>query len=54
MRARLLAEHGILTTASLPIRAPRDMATPLLRISPHVDCTADALLRLRAALSRER
>ena len=52
--ARLLAEHGILTTASLPIRAPRDMATPLLRISPHVDCTADALLRLRTALSRER
>ena len=54
VRARLLAEHGILTTASLPIRAPRDMATPLLRISPHVDCTADALLRLRTALSRER
>lgn len=51
-RARLLADHGILTTAGSPARAPRDMQEPLLRISPHVDCTPDALARLRDALSR--
>lgn len=50
VRAALLAEHGILTTASLPARAPREMTTPLLRISPHVDCTPEQLVALRAAL----
>jgi pyridoxal 5-phosphate dependent beta-lyase len=50
-RHRLLDEHRILTTASLPARAPRDMDAPLLRVSPHVDCTTGALERLRAALS---
>jgi hercynylcysteine S-oxide lyase len=51
VRARLLAEHGILVTAEGTARAPDDMATPLLRISPHVDCTEPALARLRAALA---
>lgn len=50
VRARLLAEHGIVTTACQPARAPGDMAGPLLRISPHVDCTAGNLARLRRAL----
>jgi pyridoxal 5-phosphate dependent beta-lyase len=49
-RARLLADHGIVTTAGSVLRAPRDMTEPLLRISPHVDCTPEALNRLRAAL----
>lgn len=50
VRARLLAEHAIVTTAAAPTRAPRDMTGPLLRISPHVDCTSEDLSRLRAAL----
>ena len=51
-RARLLDEHGIVTTAGAVMRAPRDMTQPLLRISPHVDCTPDDLTQLRQALYR--
>lgn len=46
-RERLLDRHGILTTASLPVRAPMDSARPCLRFSPHVDWSSrqrDALL----------
>jgi hercynylcysteine S-oxide lyase len=50
-RARLLEDHGIITTACRVERAPRDMTEPLLRISPHVDCTPEVLSRLRAALA---
>jgi pyridoxal 5-phosphate dependent beta-lyase len=49
--ATLLAHDRILTTASLPSRAPREMTTPLLRIAPHVDCTSGQLAALRGALS---
>lgn len=49
-QARLLGEYGIVTTAGVVARAPRDMTEPLLRISPHVDCTPDDMARLRAAL----
>jgi pyridoxal 5-phosphate dependent beta-lyase len=49
-RASLLNVHGIVTTAGLPGRAPREMTGPLLRISPHVDCTADDLASLHKAL----
>jgi pyridoxal 5-phosphate dependent beta-lyase len=49
-RARLLDEHGIVTTACTVLRAPLDMSEPLLRISPHVDVTPDDLTRLRQAL----
>jgi hercynylcysteine S-oxide lyase len=49
-RQRLLSEHGIVTSAAATFRAPLDMAAPLLRISPHVDCTQDDLARLRTAL----
>jgi pyridoxal 5-phosphate dependent beta-lyase len=49
-RARLLQRYEILTTASSPARAPRDMNEPLLRISPHLDCSDEALLALRDAL----
>jgi pyridoxal 5-phosphate dependent beta-lyase len=41
---------GIVTTAASTLRAPRDMTEPLLRVSPHVDCTAEDLDRLRQAL----
>ncbi len=49
-RARLLDEHGIVTTAGDVTRAPREMTEPLLRISPHVDCTPEDLTRLRQGL----
>jgi hercynylcysteine S-oxide lyase len=50
IRTRLLAEHAIVTTAATPVRAPRDMPEPLLRISPHVDLTPADLSRLTQAL----
>ena len=50
VRALLLADHAIVTTAGAPTRAPREMTEPLLRISPHVDCTPEDLSRLHAAL----
>ena len=49
-RARLLGEYGIVTTACAVGRAPREMTEPLLRISPHVDCTPDDLAQLHKAL----
>lgn len=50
VRSLLLERHQIITTAALPARAPREMAAPYLRISPHVDCTPEAIARLAAAL----
>jgi hercynylcysteine S-oxide lyase len=50
VRARLLEEHGILTTAALPERAPGEMSGPLLRVSPQVDCRVEQLVALRSAL----
>jgi len=37
-------------TAAHAQREARDMTEPLLRISPHVDCTPEDLARLRQAL----
>jgi pyridoxal 5-phosphate dependent beta-lyase len=48
--ARLLAEHGIVTTAIGPERAPGEMTGPVLRISPHLDATLDDLEAVAAAL----
>jgi pyridoxal 5-phosphate dependent beta-lyase len=50
-RLRLIAEHGIVTTAAQPARAPREMTEPLLRVSPHVDGTPGGLSLLADALS---
>ena len=50
-RARLLTEHGIVTSAIGPERAPGEMTGPVLRISPHLDATVDDLEALAAALS---
>ena len=50
VRARLLDEHGIVTSVCGLPRAPREMTEPLLRVSPHVDCTPDDLGLLRKAL----
>ena len=50
VRSRLLHDHGIVTTGQQVFRAPRDMTSPTLRLSPHVDCTSDDLARLQSAL----
>ena len=39
----LIAERGIVTTYAEVQRAPFEMAAPVLRVSPHVDTTADDL-----------
>jgi pyridoxal 5-phosphate dependent beta-lyase len=49
-RERLRADHGILTTASLPWRAPLELDEGWLRVSPHVDLTEAALVALAEAL----
>jgi pyridoxal 5-phosphate dependent beta-lyase len=50
VRKTLLEEHKIVTTVALPLRAPREMTEPYLRISPHVDCTPESLETLAKAL----
>lgn len=50
-RARLLAEHQIVTTAAGVERAPNEMTTPTLRLTPHVDTGPEDLQRLRNALA---
>ncbi len=50
VRARLIAEHGIVTTAAGIERAPRELQTPVLRVAPHVDNTAADLEAFAAAL----
>ncbi|GAB3196872.1 ergothioneine biosynthesis PLP-dependent enzyme EgtE [Geodermatophilus arenarius] len=49
-RARLLTEHGVVTTAVEPGRAPAELTGWVLRVSPHVDGTLDDLEALAAAL----
>ncbi|GLP73345.1 putative hercynylcysteine sulfoxide lyase [Mycobacterium antarcticum] len=51
VRARLIAEHRIVTTAVGVERAPGEMVTPALRVSPHVDLTAEELETMAAAMS---
>lgn len=51
VRARLLTEHRIVTTAAGIERAPGEMTEPALRLTPHVDLADEDLLRLRSALS---
>ncbi|MCV6972962.1 ergothioneine biosynthesis PLP-dependent enzyme EgtE [Mycobacterium bourgelatii] len=43
VRAWLLAERQIVTTYAGPQRAPLELDAPVLRISPHVDSTAEDL-----------
>lgn len=50
VRSWLIAERGIVTTACELARAPFEMRTPVLRISPHVDVTVDELEQFAAAL----
>ncbi len=50
VRAWLIAERGIVTTAAGVQRAPFEMSVPVLRVSPHVDTTADDLAVFAEAL----
>ena len=50
VRARLIADHRIVTTYAGVERAPGEMSSPVLRVSPHVDVTGDELDVLAAAL----
>ncbi|MFV8048802.1 ergothioneine biosynthesis PLP-dependent enzyme EgtE [Mycobacterium sp. 48b] len=50
VRAWLIAERGIVTTACELARAPFEMTKPVLRISPHVDTTAEDLEQFAGVL----
>jgi hercynylcysteine S-oxide lyase len=50
VRARLIAEHRIVTTCAGIERAPGEMTRPALRVSPHIDVTDEELGILAAAL----
>jgi hercynylcysteine S-oxide lyase len=51
VRAWLIAQRGIVTTYAEVQRAPFEMATPVLRASPHVDTTAEDLDQFAEALA---
>jgi len=51
VRAWLIAERRIVTTAATVERAPLELTSPVLRISPHVDATTDDLTTFAAALT---
>ena len=50
VRGWLLAERRILTTFAGVQRAPLELTEPVLRISPHLDTTADDLQTFAEAL----
>jgi hercynylcysteine S-oxide lyase len=51
VRAWLIAERRIVTTAVVIARAPYELTGPVLRLSPHVDCTDDDLSTFASALA---
>lgn len=51
VRAWLIAERGIVTTACEVARAPFEMVRPVLRVSPHVDTTAEDLEQFASVLA---
>ena len=51
VRARLIAEHGIVTTYVGLERAPLEMTRPALRVAPHVDVATTDLEAVAAALA---
>jgi pyridoxal 5-phosphate dependent beta-lyase len=50
VRTWLIAERGIVTTVARVARAPFELTGPALRLSPHVDTTAEDLRQFAAAL----
>ena len=51
VRAKLIAEHSIVTTAVGVDRAPFELTAPVLRVSPHVDVTTEELESFARALT---
>jgi pyridoxal 5-phosphate dependent beta-lyase len=51
VRDWLIAERGIVTTCGEVQRAPFELAAPVLRLTPHVDTTAEDLATFRDALA---
>jgi pyridoxal 5-phosphate dependent beta-lyase len=51
VRSGLIVEHRIVTTAAGVERAPLELTAPVLRISPHVDTTAEDLAVFARALA---
>ena len=51
VRAELIATHSIVTTVAGPDRAPLELSSPVLRVSPHVDASIEDLATLRDALA---
>ncbi|MCF6387627.1 ergothioneine biosynthesis PLP-dependent enzyme EgtE [Mycobacterium sp. MBM] len=51
VRATLITDHRIVTTACEVVRAPNEMDTAVLRVSPHVDVTAEDLQRFAEVLA---
>jgi hercynylcysteine S-oxide lyase len=51
VRAWLIAERRILTTAATVERAPLELKAPVLRISPHLDTSTDDLAIFAEALT---
>ena len=51
IRSWLIAERGIVTTYAEVQRAPFELRAPVLRVSPHVDSTADDLDTFAEALA---
>jgi hercynylcysteine S-oxide lyase len=51
VRAWLIAQRGIVTTYAEVQRAPFELSAPVLRVSPHVDSTADDLETFAEALA---
>ena len=51
VRAWLIAERRVLTTSAGVQRAPLELTAPVLRISPHLDTTADDLTTFAEALT---
>ncbi len=51
VRTELITRHSIVTTVAGPDRAPFELSTPVLRVSPHVDATEDQLSTFARAIS---
>jgi pyridoxal 5-phosphate dependent beta-lyase len=51
VRGWLIAERHIVTTSAGIERAPLELTSPVLRISPHLDTTADDLTTFAEALT---
>ncbi|MCV7280911.1 ergothioneine biosynthesis PLP-dependent enzyme EgtE [Mycolicibacterium flavescens] len=51
VRKRLIADHGIVTTYAGVERAPFEMTSPVLRVTPHVDATDEDVARFVDALA---